>query len=136
MQEKNLLTSPEADIKPCVIPLFPNAEGMTEADLKLRLEEAGYPPSKTFQAAPGFIHRKILDGDMLISVNQNIANFNGYIELNASAALLWDTLKDACTIDTLASELESRFDIAHMKAIADVLNFLHELQEHQMVTVV
>ena len=44
---------------------------------------------KTYQASQNFIHRKIADSDVLISVGSNIANFNGYIELNGSAADLW-----------------------------------------------
>mgnify|MGYP000428236159 CR=1 FL=1 len=64
----------------------------------MRLEECGHRFRNTFQAKDCYIHRKIGDSDVLICIGQNIADFNGYIELNATAALLWETLQEPSTV--------------------------------------
>ena len=53
---------------------------------------------KLFCAKKGYIHRKIANEDVLISVGSGIANFNGYILLNSTASFLWDMLKEARNI--------------------------------------
>ncbi|MCI7097573.1 MAG: PqqD family protein [Lachnospiraceae bacterium] len=90
---------------------------------------------KTYQASQNFIHRKIADSDVLISVGSNIANFNGYIELNGSAADLWEKLQTPSRPDELEQLLETKYGISHETAAEHVLDFLKELQEHDMVVV-
>lgn len=90
---------------------------------------------KKFQSKSDYIHRRIADSDVLISVGGNIANFNGYIELNASAAFLWDEMKEPRTATDLEKSLEKHFDVSHEQAVEDVLYFLKELQENDMVNV-
>ena len=80
--------------------------------------------SKTYQAKNGYIHRKVAGSDVLISVGGNVANFNGYIELNSSAAYLWDQLKTATTSQQLVEKLQENFGISHEVAEEDVLDFL------------
>lgn len=108
---------------------------MSDVELKLALEKLGYPFTKKFQASPDYLHRKIADMDVLISIGGNIANFNGYVEMNPSASVLWEKLSEACTVAELEGTLEEQFGIDHEKAVEDVLDFLNVLQEHQMVTV-
>ena len=91
--------------------------------------------AKTYQAKDGYIHRKVAGSDVLISVGGNVADFNGYIELNASAAFLWDELKTPVTAETLTQKLAEQFNISHAQAAEDVLDFLKDLQEHKMVEV-
>lgn len=90
---------------------------------------------KTFQAKSGYIHRSVAGADVLISVGENIADFNGYIELNPSAAFLWDQLKEARTLDQLISALTENFEVSPARAQEDTEAFLAELQSHSMVTV-
>lgn len=123
----------------CVTPFDLSSLGdvteLSDAELKIRLEQGGYVFRKKFQAKPDYIHRQIMDSDVLISVGGNIANFNGYIELNSSAALLWDEMKTPRTTSELEAALEARFGIPHEQAVEDVLDFLKELQDHDMVEV-
>ena len=90
---------------------------------------------KTFQLKEGYIQRKVADTEVLISVGGNVANFNGYIELNSSAALLINLLKVSRTCEELAHALEETFSISHSRAEEDVLDFLKILQAHDMVVV-
>ena len=82
-----------------------------------------------------FIHRKIAGNDVLISIGANIANFNGYIELNPSAVLLWEKLKTPCTIDELADCLVQEYKLSDSDAKADAAEFASTLLEHQMIEV-
>lgn len=86
-----------------------------------------------FQASPNFIHRKITGLDVLISVGENIAKFNGYIQLNAAAAFLWDTLQRPNTPEELTQLLAQHFGISRETACVDVAEFLGELAVHNMV---
>ena len=112
-----------------------DVEKMSDAELKNGLEKGGYSFTKTFQSKGDYVHRRIVDNDVLISVGENIANFNGYIELNISAAFLWDEMKEPRTASELEKALEEHFNLPHDKAVEDVLDFLKELQENDMVIV-
>ena len=46
-----------------------------------------------YQVNSAYLHRTIAGEDILISLGGNIANFNGYVALNATASFLWDSLK-------------------------------------------
>ena len=89
---------------------------------------------KKYQASKDYIHRKIADSDVLISVGANIANFNGYIQINDSAASLWEQLAEPSTPEQLEKVLEDKYGISHEQAVEDVIDFLNELKDHNMVT--
>ena len=91
------------------------------------------PPGPVYQASSHYIHRKVADMDVLISVGGNIANFNEYIELNPSASLLWEALAQPKTAAELAAALQSAYGIAPEQARADVQEFLELLVQHEMV---
>ena len=80
-----------------------------------------------------FIHRKIAAEHVLISVGDNIATFNGYIQLNESAAFLWDSLKHKKTVSELENALFQEYELDMEKAHEDVARFLHMLLENGMV---
>ena len=115
--------------------IFNDAENMNNAESKIRLEKGGYKFLKKFQSKSDYVHRRIADNDVMICVGRNIANFNGYIEMNASAAFLWDEMKEPRTSGELEKSLEEHFNLPHEKAVEDVLDFLKELQKNDMVTV-
>lgn len=108
---------------------------LSDAELKIKQEQSEYRLSKTYQASENYIHRKIADSDVLISVGANIADFNGYIEINPSAVDLWEKLQTPCQLNELEQTLEEKYGIPHEQAVEDVLDFLNELLEHNMVMV-
>ena len=89
--------------------------------------------AKRYKAKDGFIRRKIMDNDILISIGENIANFNGYIQINESAAFLWNELKVDKSISELVGLLSDKYGIDLTIAEKDVLEFLEILEEHKMV---
>ena len=88
-----------------------------------------------YKAKEDFVHRKVAESDVLISVGANVANFNGYITLNPTASLLWDALATPQTVDTLTQMLTAEFDVSDEAAKTDVENFLEMLKRNSMVTV-
>lgn len=121
---KNRRTEPKMD-----------AENMSDTELKTVREQGGCKSSKKFQSKSDYVHRRIVDNDVLISVGENIANFNGYIELNSSAAFLWDEMKEPRTSGELEKSLEEHFHLPRETAVEDVQDFLKELQDNDMVLV-
>lgn len=130
---KKLWQTPTAAVIPVDKNETADLSPLSDTELKIRLEQAGHYFQKKYQASQNFIHRKIADSDVLISVGSNIANFNGYIELNESAADLWKKLQEPSRVDELEQVLETKYDIDHETAVEHVLVFLKELQEHEMV---
>ena len=87
-----------------------------------------------FTASPDYIHRKIAGKNVLVSIGGNIANFNGYVQLNDTAAFLWEQLREPRTAGELVTALTGEFDVTADQASADVEEFLGELLKEKMVS--
>ena len=127
--------SPEMSVIPIDLNGLGDVDQLSNAELKMKLEQAGYKFQKTYQASENYIHRKIADSDVLISVGSNIANFNVYIEINESAADLWAKLQQPSKLGELEQVLEEKYGINHEIAVQDVLDFIQLLKEHNMVVI-
>ena len=88
---------------------------------------------KLFRAKNGFIHRKIANQDVLISVGSGIADFNGYILLNSTASFLWDMLKEERSIQELTEALAQEFEVSPEEANMDVTEFMLMLIDKGML---
>lgn len=87
-----------------------------------------------YKAKDCYLHRQIAGQDILISLGGNIANFNGYVSLNATASFLWDALSEPRTPMQLVQLLLAEFAVEEAAAAADVEAFLTELLEKEMIT--
>lgn len=81
----------------------------------------------------GFILRKIANSDVVIPVGNNIANFNGIISLNESAAFLWSLLKKGTELTQLVHALVNEYNISIELAQQDVDNFTNQLQQAKIL---
>lgn len=88
---------------------------------------------KKFKTKENYIKRKIAETDVLISIGGNIADFNGYIELNDSAVIIWDKLTNGADRMDLICALTQTFKISQEVATADVDEFIELLLEHGMI---
>ena len=86
-----------------------------------------------YQTKPGFVHRKIADADVLISIGDNVADFNGYITLNETCAFLWDLMSQPQSPQQLAQCLCDEYEVDYPQALADVQELLAFLVERAMV---
>lgn len=132
---KKKRASADAAIFPCDVHGFEDPFKINDAEVKEKLEKAGHQFTKTFQAKKNYIHRSVSGTEVLISVGANIANFNGYIELNESALTLWQALEEPSTAEQLEHILEEKYGVSHRQASEDVLDFLRELNDHEMVDI-
>lgn len=132
---KKKWSSPAMAVTPVDLKQLGDVKELSDAQLKMKLEEAGYRFDKKYQASPDYIYRRVADSDVLISIGSNIADFNGYIQLNPSAVCLWKQLSEPKTLNQLETALEETYQIPHEQAVEDVIDFLNELKEHDMVTV-
>ena len=69
---------------------------------------------------------------MVIPVGNNIADFNGIISLNETAAFLWVKLKEGTEPGILVSALLEEYDVEQAQAEKDVSEFLTLLREHKV----
>ena len=81
----------------------------------------------------GFILRKIAGEDIVVPIGGNIADFNGVIRLNESAAFLWKTLQEEISKEDLVNSLIKEYEIDKNLAIDDVEGFLNTLEEHKAI---
>lgn len=88
---------------------------------------------KKFQAKKNFVHRKVAKKDVLIPIGGNVANFNGFIELNETAALIWDELKSSSTGHALVEKMTSTFDVTLDIAKQDIEEVLQLFLNKEMI---
>lgn len=88
---------------------------------------------KTYRAKDGFIRRNIADCEVIIPIGGNVADFNGFIELNSTAAFIWDKLTEGITKGNLCSEICDSFGIEKDEALADINEFFDILLQNKMI---
>lgn len=78
----------------------------------------------------GFILRQIAGEDIVVPIGNNIADFNGVIRLNESAAFLWRELQSEISKNDLVNKLKSEYEIGEELAAKDVEDFIKILEEN------
>lgn len=81
----------------------------------------------------GFILRKIANNDIVIPTGNNIADFNGVISLNETAAFLWSLLLKDTTLPELIDAYIQQFEISKETAQVDAECFLMHLKLKNML---
>ena len=81
----------------------------------------------------GFILRKIAGEDIVVPIGGNIANFNGIINLNESAAFLWRELQQDLSIEELVDKLIKEYEINEEIASNDVQSFVDILVQNNVI---
>lgn len=81
----------------------------------------------------GFVLREIAGEDIVVPIGNNIADFNGVIRLNKSAAFLWRALEEDITKNDLIKSLIQEYQIDKNLAIKDVEEFINILQENKAI---
>jgi len=81
----------------------------------------------------GFIQRKIADSDIVIPIGDNIAQFNGLITLNETAAFLFKLISEGSTVGRLIDALTEKYEIEAAMAGKDVADFILQLEKANML---
>ena len=88
---------------------------------------------KTIKLKQGYVMRKIADSDIVIPIGNNIADFNGLITLNESAAFLFKLLSEGSSIPDMVNALISKYNINRELAGDDVDSFVALLKKEEML---
>ena len=100
--------------------------------------------SYNFLARPGFIVRKIagentlvpIDTDNIVLMDESrIPVFNGVIQLNDLALLLWNSMQTPMSYDELFKIVDEKYDITNLHAEVrnDILMFLEKGIKNQVI---
>lgn len=77
----------------------------------------------------GFILRKIANTDMVVPIGNNIADFNGIISLNGTAAFLWRILKEGSNLPVMVELLTKYYNVSREVAQLDAQEFVMQLKD-------
>jgi hypothetical protein len=88
---------------------------------------------KTIKLKPGYVMRKIANSDIVIPIGNNIADFNGLITLNETAAFLFKLINEGSNIPDMVNALISKYNINHELASNDVEDFVSQLKKAEML---
>lgn len=89
---------------------------------------------KIYRSREGFIRRNIANCEVIIPIGGNVADFNGFIELNSTACFIWDRLTSGISKQELIDEMCRSFDeIGKAEAESDIDEFFAVLIEHKMI---
>jgi hypothetical protein len=82
----------------------------------------------------GLVLRKIADLDVVIPIGNNIADFNGIISLNETAAFLWKRLTLKEDLPQIVDALIEEYDVNPEVARKDIELFIEQLTQANIVT--
>lgn len=74
-----------------------------------------------------YIHRKIIDYDLLVPILHHGAKNNGIILLNETAVFLWNEIQTEKTVDELCKALSEEYGIKHEDVVDDVMQFIDDM---------
>lgn len=81
----------------------------------------------------GYILREIADSLIVVPIGKRVVEFNGLMLLSESAAQLWNKLQLDTETDELVQLLLNEYDIDETTARNDVLEFIDELREKELL---
>ena len=80
-----------------------------------------------------FVVRQVLDSIVAVPVGQTALAFNGMVMLNEVSRVIWLGLAQETTLAALVTAVTDAFDVDAAQAEADVLEFLDQLREIQLL---
>ena len=75
----------------------------------------------------GYVLREVAGNYIVVAVGEAIKDFNGVINLNESAAFLWQQLLEDKTEEELVTALLGEYEVSEEIARADVSKFIEKL---------
>lgn len=75
----------------------------------------------------GFMLRQVAGTYVVLPMAKDVLNFDGMITLNESGVMLWEMLKEECTIEDLVKKITSEYIVSEDDASKDVKEFIGKL---------
>lgn len=82
------------------------------------------------ERAPHLMHTRFDDGALLLDIESG-----NFIELNRTAAVLWDMIAAPTTLSELVTALTERFDVAGEQCVAQVEEWTSAMRERGLILV-
>ena len=76
-----------------------------------------------------FVLRKVCGLNVVLPTGSNVKDFGGALNLNDSAALIYEQLEAGKSIEETAAALVAVYDVTPEKALADVQKTINSLRE-------
>jgi hypothetical protein len=76
-----------------------------------------------------FALRKVADSYVVVPVNSLTLDFNGVINLNETAAFLFEQLQKGIEKEELVEKMLDEYDVTREKASADIDLFINKLKD-------
>ena len=85
------------------------------------------------QLKKDFVLRKVCGLNVVLPTGANVKDFGGALNLNDTAALIFEQLQAGKTIEETAAALVAEYDVTPEKALADVQKTIDSLREAGVV---
>ena len=80
-----------------------------------------------------FVVRNVVDNAVAVPVGQTALHFNGMVMLNDVSRVIWLCLEQETTVEDIVTAVTDAFDVEWSQAKADVLEFLQQLRDAQLL---
>ena len=80
-----------------------------------------------------FVVRQVLDNTVAVPIGDTALRFNGMVMLNEVSRVIWTCLGQETTPDAIVAAVTGAFDVDADQAKADVMEFLDQLREIQLL---
>ena len=80
-----------------------------------------------------FVLRKVCGLNVVMPTGANVKDFGGALNLNDTAALIFEQLQAGKTVEETATALVAKYDVTPEKALADVQKTIDSLREAGVV---
>lgn len=80
-----------------------------------------------------FAVREVAGEILVIPVGETALNLNGMIVLNPVGKVIWECLEKGANQDEILSEITAQFEVPEAVAKEDLLSFLCELSERELI---
>jgi hypothetical protein len=71
-----------------------------------------------------FLVRNVGKENLIVPLGANVVEINGIVILNKTGCFVWKLLEHDLSIDDLAVAVATEYNIEHVRAYADIRNFL------------
>ena len=85
------------------------------------------------QLKKDFVLRKVCGLNVVLPTGANVKDFGGALNLNDSAALIYEQLQAGKTVEETAAALVAKYDVTSETALADVQETIESLREAGVV---
>lgn len=80
-----------------------------------------------------FVVRQVLDSFVAVPIGQTALQLNGMVMLNEVSRVIWTCLEQETTVGDIVAAVTAAFEVDAAEAEADVLAFLDQLRDAQLL---